>query len=213
MATYDTTERSSLTGLLLTGQTLLMATFTLVETLTLGLWLTLVVDAPLLSIGSALGITVLTVGLVVEHVLTDATVNGLSLDFPVKRIVAISVSEAFLWVLWLGIADAAGGVEGIFVAGIVLTVLLVPQHTIEDNILRGEDPFASVFGLGTVGFSLVESVGATVWLLFVFEGPMFRDLLTAAGLGSIDSGAVGLGLLAVFLFIEHDIGLALARQN
>jgi hypothetical protein len=213
MATLDSTGRSSLTGFLLTGQTLLMATFTLVETLALGLWLTLVVDAQLLSVASALGILVLTVGLVVEHIRADASVNGLSLSCPVKRSVGISVSEAFLWVLWLGVSESIGGVTGIIVAGVLLAVLLVPQHTIEDNILRGEEPFSSVVSLGTVGFSVVESVGATLWLLFVFEGRLFAGLLDAAGLSSIDPGAVGLGLLAVVLFIEHDIGLALARRS
>jgi len=213
MATLDSTERSSLTGFRLTGQTLLMATFTLVETLALGLWLTLVADAALLSMASATGLVVLTVGLVLEHVLTEATVNGLSLELPVAQLVGISVSETFLWALWLGITEAAGGVEGILVAGVVLAVLLVPQHSIEDNILRGAEPFASVLDIDTLGFSLVEAVGATLWLLFVFEGQQFRWVLTAAGLGSIDPGAIGLGLLAVALFIEHDIGLALARRS
>jgi len=213
MATIGSTERSALTGLLVTGQTLLMVSFTLVETLALGLWLTLVDGTTVISAASATGFAVLLVGFVTEHVLTDGVVNGLSLDFPLGQIVGISVSEALLWVLWLGIAEELGGVRGVLIAGGALAVLLVPQHTVEDNVVRGDDPFERVVDLGTVGFSLVEAVGATTWLLLVFEGAQFRGVLTAVGLGGVAPSAVGLGLLAVFLFIEHDIGVALARRD
>jgi len=214
MATIDSGERSSLDGVRVTGQTVLMVGFTLVETLALGFWLTLVEGAPLISAASAVGLGVLTVGLVLEHVLTDATVNGLSASaLPGRQVVAVSVSESLLWALWLGVAEQLGGVDGILVAGAVLAVLLVPQHTVEDNVIRDVGPFASVVDLGTTGFSLVEAAGATVWLLLVFEGGQFSGLLAALGLGGVDPSAVGLGALAVFLFLEHDIGVALAREG
>jgi len=214
MATLDPSERSSLTGVLVAGQTLLMVVFTLVETVALGLWLTLVEDAPILSIASAVGIGALVIGLVVEHILTDATINGLGdVSLLDRKIAGVSVSEALLWVVWLGAAEELGGVDGILIAGAVLAVLLVPQHTIEDNVLRDEEPLGSVFDLGTVGFSLVEATGATVWLLLVLEGAQFQGLLTTVGLGGVDPSAVGLGALAVVLLIEHDIGVALARRG
>jgi len=214
MATIDSGERSALAGVRVTGQTLLMVAFTLVETLVLGLWLTLVESAPVISAASAVGLGVLALGLVLEHVLTDATINGVSVAvIPDGQVVGVSVSEALLWVLWLGVAERVGGVDGVLVAGALLAVLLVPQHTIEDNVLRDVDPFESVLDFGTLGFSLVEAVGATVWLLLVFEGGQFAGVLTALGLGGVDPGAVGLGALAVFLLVEHDIGVALAREG
>jgi len=214
MATIDSGERSSLVGVRVTGQTLLMVGFTLVETLALGLWLTLVRGAPLISAASAVGLGVLTVGLVLEHVLTDAAVNGLSTSvLPDRQVVAVSVSEALLWVLWLGVAERLGGVDGILVAGVLLAVLLVPQHTVEDNVLRRVGPFQSLIDLGTTGFSLVEAIGATVWLLLAFEGAQFSGLLATLGLGGVDPAAVGLAALAVILFIEHDMGVALAREG
>ncbi|MBX0323540.1 hypothetical protein EGH21_10915 [Halomicroarcula sp. F13] len=213
MATFDAKQMQSLTGLQATARTFLMVGFTVVETLTLGLWLALVEGAPVISRPAAIGLAVLTLGLVVEHVLTDATVNGLSLSFPVTRIAGVSVSEALLWGLWLGIADQLGGVDGILVAGVVLTVLLVPQHSVEDNVLRGEAPLSETLNLDTVGFSLVEGVGATVWLLLVFEGQQFTDLLATLGFGGVDPAAVGLAALGVFLLVEHDIGVTLARQG
>jgi hypothetical protein len=214
MATIDSGGRSSLAGFRVTGQTFLMVGFTLVETLALGLWLTLVGGAPLISAASAVGLGVLTMGLVLEHVLTDATINGVSVSvLPGKQVLAVSSSEALLWVLWLGVAERLGGVDGVLAAGVIFAVLLVPQHTVEDNVLRGADPFESVVDLGTVGFSVVEAVGATVWLLLVFEGAQFRWLLATLGLGGVDPAAVGLGALAVILLVEHDIGVALARAG
>lgn len=213
MATFDATQMQSLTGLQATARTFLMVGFTVVETVTLGIWLGLAEGAPVISRPAAIGFGVLTVGLVLEHVLTDATVNGLSLSLPVTRIAGISVSEALLWGLWLGIADQLGGIDGILVAGVVLTVLLVPQHSVEDNILRGEAPLSETFNLDTVGFSLVEGIGATVWLLLVFEGQQFSDLLATLGLGGVDPAVVGLAALGVFLLVEHDIGVTLARQG
>ncbi|MDS0276314.1 hypothetical protein NDI85_00660 [Halomicroarcula sp. S1AR25-4] len=213
MATFDARQMQSLTGLQATARTFLMVGFTVVETVALGLWLALVQGAPVISRPAAIGLGVLTVGLVVEHVLTDATVNGLSLSFPLARIVGISVSEALLWAVWLGIADRLGGVDGILVAGAVLSVLLVPQHSVEDNILRGEAPLSNVVNLNTIGFSLVEGIGATVWLLLVFEGQQFAGLLATLGFGGVDPAAVGLAALGIFLLVEHDIGVTLARQG
>ena len=213
MATLDTTDQRSLAGIRLTGQTLLMATFTLVETLAIGFWLTLVLTAPPLSGMSILGFALLAGGLLTKNVLTEAAINGLSLDVPAKRLLGISIAESFHWSVWLGIALAGDGVAGILVAGVLFAVVLVPHHTVEQNILRGAEPFETVFDLETVGFSLVQAAGATLWLLFAFEGALFRDLLEVLGLWTVGPGAVGLGLLAVVLFIEHDIGLALARRE
>ncbi|WP_254271436.1 hypothetical protein [Haloarcula marina] len=213
MATFDGRERTSLDELFLTGQTFLMVGFTVVETLALGLWLALVQGEPVISQAAAVGLTVLTVGLVIEHILTDATVNGLSLSFPLTRIVGISLSEALLWGLWLGVADQLGGVDGVLLAGVLLTLLLVPQHTVEDNVLRGEAPLSMMFDIGTLGFSIVEGLGATIWLLLVFEGEQFTAILQTLGFGGVDPAVVGLAALGVFLLVEHDIGVAIARRG
>ena len=67
MATIDSSGRSLLTGVRVTGQTLLMVGFTLVETLALGLWLTIVAGEPVISAGAAVGLGVLAVILLIEH--------------------------------------------------------------------------------------------------------------------------------------------------
>lgn len=214
MASIDFGDRSPLAGFRVTGQTFLMVTFTLVQAVTLGLWLTLVQDAPVISGVSAVGLVVLTFGLVLEHVLTDATVNGVSASaLPDRQVAAISLGEALLWVLWLGVANRLGGAGGIVIAGALLATLLVVQHTVEDNILRGVDPFRRIADPGTVGFSVVEAIGATVWLLLVFEAQQFNGLLATVGLGGVDPAAVGLAALTVVLLVEHDIAVALAKAK
>ena len=67
MVTIDSSGRSLLTGVRVTGQTLLMIGFTLVETLALGLWLTIVAGEPVISAGAAVGLGVLAVILLIEH--------------------------------------------------------------------------------------------------------------------------------------------------
>jgi len=213
MAGVTPDRMSTSGGLAVTSRTLLMVLFTGVETAALGLWLALVRDAPLGSRAAALGLGVLTVGLVVEHILTDVTVNGPSLSLPLPEIVGISLSEAGLWAVWLLVAERVGGLTGVAVAGVGLFLLLIPQHTVEDNVLRGNRPFATVLDGGTVGFSLVEATGASAWLALVFFPERFGPALAAVGLEGLDPAVAGLALLALFLLVEHDIGLAIARRE
>lgn len=213
MATFGSQRRTALTGLLVTVQVLFVVVFTAVETVALGLWLAIVADAPLVSTATAVGLGVLAVGLVVEHVFTEFAVNGVSLSFPIPAVIGVSVSETVLWGLWLAVAELIGGVEGVVVAGGLLAVLLIPQHTVEDNVLRGEEPFARVFDLGTVGFSVVEAAGATAWLLFVFHGPLVQPVVQALGLSGVATDLLGLSVLAGALFIEHVIGVTFTKRG
>lgn len=189
------------------GRVGLIAVFTAVETAALATWLRFVRDAPVVSTAVAIGLGVLLVGLFVEHVLTDAAVNGLDLDLPVAPVVGFSVSETVLWAVWLRIAEVVGGLAGFAVAFVVLGVLLVPQHTVEDNVLRGSPLFGDLVDLDTVGFSLIEAAGATVWLVLVL-----RPDLVGGTLGGVDAAVVGLAVLAVALFVEHTIGVRFSRR-
>lgn len=149
----------------------------------------------------------LVVGLIVEHLLTDVAVNGIDLDFPIGAIVILSVSETVLWGIWLEVAELVGGLVEFAVAFAVLAFLLVPQHTIEDNILKGRDLLADLIDLNTVGFSLIEAVGATIWLALVI-----RPGLVSGTIAGIDTALVGLGILAVALFVEHNMGVRFSSR-
>lgn len=198
------------------GRTLGIAVFTVVETATLGVWLALVRDAPTVSTMALIGVGVLFVGLVVEALVNTVVVNGFG-DFPVGAILTFSLTETAIWVVWLGVAGALGGLGGVGVAGVVLFVLMLPQHSIEDNVLRGRDLFSNVVELGTSVFTFVEALGGTVWLGLVVAGP---ELLEAVGVEALllpeglpdSAAAVGLFVLAVLLFVEHEMGVQFALR-
>lgn len=82
-----------------------------------------------------------------------------------------------------------------------------PQHTIEDNLSQGRDLPAGIIDLNTVGFSLIEAGGATLWLAVAF-----RPGLVAGTFTGIDAALVGLAILAVALFVEHNIGVRFSRR-
>lgn len=200
------------------GQTIGIAVFTLVETVTLGVWLVLVRDAPALSRIALLGAGVLVVGLVVEALINTVVVTGLG-RLPLGAITAFSVTEALIWILWLGVAERLGGLTGVAVAGVVLFVFMLPQHSIEDNVLRGRGALSDLIEPGTVVFTVVEALGATVWLALVFRGP---ELLRMVGVDAFPitapsplglGASVGLLLLALALFVEHEMGVQFALRR
>lgn len=195
------------------GRLALVAAFTGVETVALVAWLAVVEDAPAASRAAAVGLGVLLVGLVVEHVLTDLAVNGAGLSLPGARVFGVSVSETALWALWLVVAERVGGLEGLVLAGGVLAVLLVPQHTVEDNVLRGRGPVSWVVDFRTLGFSLVEAAGASVWLLFVTRGDLVAPWLVEFGLAGVEPAVAGVGILAGALFVEHNLGVSFSRRS
>lgn len=199
------------------GRLLGIVVFTIVETVALGIWLALVRDVPTVSTIAAIGAGILFVGLVIEAVVNTVAVNGLG-DLPLGAIALFSVTEALIWIVWLAIAESRGGLAGVAIAGVILFVLMLPQHSIEDNVLRGRGLFSNVLERGTTVFTFVEAVGGTVWLAFVFRG---SELLAAAGFESIPvsvpfvselGAAVGLGILAVALFVEHLMGVQFALR-
>lgn len=206
-STGQARERAEASDLGTVSRVGVIAAFTAVETVALAVWLAFVQGAPVVSAAVAIGLGVLVVGLFVEHVLTDVAVNGLDLDVAVGPVVAVTVTETVLWAVWLEIAVVVGGLAGLGLAFVVLAVLLVPQHTVEDNGLRGADLLGDLVDLDTVGFSLVEAAGATVWLALVLQPD-----LVGGTVGGVDAAAVGLGVLAVALFVEHNIGVRFSRR-
>lgn len=180
----------------------IIALFTVIETAALAIWLRFVRGEPIVSTAVAIGLGVLVVGLIVEHLLTDVAVNGFDPGFPFGAIAVLSISETVLWGIWLEVAESVGGIGGFVVAFVILAVLLVPQHTIEDNVLQGRDLLGDLIDVNTAGFSLVESAGATVWLALVL-----RPDLVGGSLAGIDAALAGLGILAIALFVEHNMGV------
>jgi hypothetical protein len=185
----------------------IIAVFTAIETAALAIWLQFVRGEPIISTAVAIGLGVLVIGLIVEHVFTDFAVSGVDLDFPFGAIVILSVSETVLWGIWLEVVEIVGGRAGLVVAFGILVILLVPQHTFEDNILQGHDLLSDVIALGTVGISLIEAIGATIWLALVLQPG-----LVGGSIAGVDAALVGLGILGIALFIEHNIGVRFSKR-
>jgi hypothetical protein len=212
VATHEHGRPTTVRGLVSAlGRAVLVAAFTAIQTAALAVWLGTVRDAPVVSSAVVVGIAILLGGLVVEHSLTDLAVNGRAASLPDAATVAIGAAVGALGALWLGVAARVGGVEGVLFAGVALAGALVVQHTVEINDLRGRHPFAGVLNLGTIGISVVEAVGATAWLLIVTRSEAVGGLLDAVGMGGVEPATVGLGVLAVALFVEHSVGVSLAR--
>lgn len=213
MATYTYGERTRTRTVVATlVRQGLIVVLTGVEAIALVLWLSLLREASPLSRLAAAGFGVLALGLLVEHVLTDLAVNDFDVSVPGVAAAALSASEALIWGLWLLIAGTIGGLVGLLVAGGLFAALLVPQHTIEDSVLRGRDPLADIANVEMLGYSVVEAVGAVLWLLFVTRPDLVEPILVEAGLTAAAAAPVGAGILATALLIEHEIGVHLARR-
>ena len=177
-----------------------IAVFTIVESATLVLWLSLVrSDAGIyqVSVGSlAAGIAVLVVGFTIEHIIAYNVIHNRGLldlqGVPIAQKAIVSLIETVIWAVWLVLADLNG-----ILAAIVLLILLIIEHTLSDNVFKGRDIFSKLLDARTIGFSLVEAVGAAVWLVLV----------------QANMSVVGIVILLVASFIEHTLAVALARRQ
>ncbi|PSP95619.1 hypothetical protein BRC91_01705 [Halobacteriales archaeon QS_4_62_28] len=210
MATLDHSRQTSLTALVTTTRVLLILLFTLVEVVALVIWIDILQGEPLVSGAAFVGFGILSLGLAIGHLLADFTINGLDLSAPAWTIIGFSISEAAIWGIWLAIASGATTVHGFVLATVVLALLLIPQHTMEDSAFRGDPPFRSLLDPGTAGFSVIKAAGATVWMMLVLSPRIVADLLASVGLGSLDPAVVGFGVLALALFTGHNIEISYA---
>jgi hypothetical protein len=166
--------------------------FTAVEVVGLVGWLALVRAGR-----RVLGVLVLPVTFFVEHLIAYNVKRGvglLRLDVPAGRIAVNAVIETVVWVVWLALWMLGGGWR--FVATAVLFVTLVIEHSITDNIFRSQPLFNNLLNRNTFGFSAVETIGATGWIVLVDAG----------------LGLVGVGVLAVASLIEHRMALLVAMR-
>ena len=172
-----------------------IAIFTIVETVALATWLALVNGAA--NTGSTVaGLAVLAVGFTIEHILAYNVVHGRGLldlrGVPIAQKAVVSVIETGIWALWLILAD-----RNAIVAAIVLAGLLIVEHTLSDNVFKGKGLFSRLIDTRTIGFSLIEAVGAAIWLALVVA----------------NLAIVGIIVLLVASFVEHSMAVALGRRE
>jgi len=172
-----------------------IAVFTIVEGATLVIWLALARGAT--NTGSMIAaLAVLVVGFTIEHILAYNVIHNRGLfeitGAPIGKKSVVSLIESGIWALWLLLADVNA-----IVAAVVLTGLLVLEHTLSDNVFKGRDIFSKLLDARTIGFSLIEAVGAGIWL----------------ALADSNMAVVGIVILVVASFIEHTLAVALARKQ
>lgn len=172
--------------------------FTVVETIAIVLWLVLVLDSYMPT--RILGVAILLAGLTIEHLISYNVIHERRLfDFkgvPVRRKAVVSIIETVIWVIWLLLATSTMfyGFEDI-VAVVVLAALLVFEHSISDNVFKDMRIFTRLLNRSTIGFSIIEAVGAAILLVLLQAG----------------FGAVGAVVFLIFSFIEHSMAVRLAR--
>lgn len=179
------------------------AVFTVIEVITLAVWLALVRSA--LAVYRRVAAVVLFIGLVLEHILQFNTARGrrlldglVPLDFsrlPIKGILGFSAVETAIWIAWLALSMAAGNVVGF----VFLFTTLIAKHAIADNVIAGR-PFLAFRYLANgsiVTASFFEAIGGQAWLINVLAGNVVQ----------------GVVILAIFSFIEHLILILLAQRE
>lgn len=177
---------------------------TAVEVTALSVWLGLVEDGGPFSAVAAVGVAALAAGMLVEAVLAHVTVNGWGRPVPGRAVAVLALAETVLWVGWLAGVIRADDQAGVVAAGLALAVALVPRHAVADNVVRGQNPLASLVQRATVGLAVLEAAGATAWLLVVSGAVAVPDWLVPVQVAGFSTNAVvGAALLTCAVFARH----------
>ncbi len=163
-----------------------IAGFTIVEVAGLVVWLILALQGQ-----GLLGLGILFVALTGEHLITDVVIGRTS-GLPILPILAFSGIETAIWGIWLLIAQGVNP----YVAAVFLAVSLLVEHTLSDNVFRGQPLFSRIVELRTAGFTVIEVVAATVWLILVLQGQPI----------------VGAVVMLIGSFIEHNVAVRVAAR-
>jgi hypothetical protein len=104
-------------------------------------------------------------------------------------LLAITLSEIAIWVLWRAMADgqiawlSIGPTANVVIAGVVLMALMLAEHSVEMAALKGTKPWAYLGDRSTIFFTFMEVIGAVAWLYFVRSGqPVLGGICLLVGL-------------------------------
>lgn len=138
--------------------------FSIIEVAALAGWLALV-DADRWIIG----VLVLEVGLIVEHLVTDNLLHKRSLfqsdGVPFGQIFVFSALETGIWVSWLALWGIHPALASAF-----LVAALVIEHTVSKNVHERRPIFDKIVDVGVIPHSIVETAACDGWLVLVRAG-------------------------------------------
>lgn len=183
------------------NQQIQIGIFTVIEVVTLVVWLVIALAATDVF-SSILAAVVLIAGFTVEHIISYNVINRRRLldlhGVPIAQKAVVSVIETIIWILWLALAGTdAFDASDALIAAAVLAGLLIIEHTLSDNVFKNRRLFERIADKRTIVFSIIESSGATIWLVLV----------------QTDLGILGIVILAAASFIEHTMAVALGRTD
>ncbi len=81
----------------------------------------------------------------------------------VVGIIAITLPEIAIWVIWLRLADGSG----YLLAGVVLAILMLGEHSAELALVKRVSPLSFVTKPATLFFTAMEVFPPLAWLYFV----------------------------------------------
>jgi hypothetical protein len=118
---------------------------------------------------------------------TPAKVPGLLPT--VFGLLAITLSEIAIWILWRAMADGqiawlnVGATANVVLAAVVLMGLMLAEHSVEMAALKNTKPWAYLGNRSTIFFTFMEVIGAVAWLAFVRNGqPVLGGICLLVGL-------------------------------
>lgn len=151
--------------------------FTIVETVTLGVWLALAIQGR-----AVLAFVVLAVGLSIEHITRLALFGRFSWQAAVEKTL-VSVIEAAIWAVWEALFNPR---LGLVIAGVILAALLIVEHTLTRNVVQRTGLFQRLVDASTIGPSLIEGAGAGIWRSLVTRGQPIIGLAVFAAANLIE---------------------------
>ena len=94
-------------------------------------------------------------------------------------LIAITLTEILIWVLWLWLADDVN----FWLAAGVLLVLMLGEHSWEMSLVKKTKPLSYVTDRKTIFYTLIETAGGVAWLWLVRDGePLWGGLILLAAL-------------------------------
>lgn len=160
--------------------------FSLLEALTIGLLWDKLFDSGHIILASLSTFLLLAV----EHIFARNTADAKNLFYNLKHRFGLQsilgATEIVFWDVWRIIHEGIKKIPGLgpVVAMIVFTLLMIPQHNVEQNVNSDTPFFKRVFRSQGVVISVIEAVTALAWILMDDIGTGHRLLaLVPLGLG------------------------------
>lgn len=117
-----------------------------------------------------LGLAIIVIGLLCERIAVYISIRAVYGDNPPHpyifwNLFGAGIGESIAWILWLFIADQWNNPWSHELAALVLTIILLIEHSIQLGYFRRAKVFSHVLDPTTIIFSVLEGLVAYFWLI------------------------------------------------